>query len=271
MVSEVDETLVVDDASADATRQIALEHGATVLDGPLRGFDAAVNLGVAAARNDLILLLNSDAFVRPDTVQKLLEDLGRDERIALCGPALLEGDGTPSKTHSLLLTLPRALADALGFRFSVRQEGAGLELVEAVWPTCALARRAALDDVGGLDERFHFYYGDMDLSRRLAAAGWRQAVDWDAEAVHLAGESTSRHDQPRWFESYHAARLVYLRKHYPRTWGLYAVVWAVRAVLHGAVWLARAARLRARGDRAGADAAVAWAAAFVRSAAPAPR
>lgn len=268
---EVDETIVVDDGSTDVTREIALEHGARILDGPGLGFDAAVNLGVAAARNDLVLLLNSDAFVRPDTVGRLMDWLARDDRLALCGPALVEGDGEPSKTHSLILTLPRALADAMGLRFRVPRAGTGLELVEAVWPTCALARRTALQDVGGMDERFLFYYGDMDLSRRLAAAGWRQAVDWDAKAMHLAGESTSRHDGPRWFESFHSARLDYLRKHYPRGWRLYAAIWALRAILHGAAWMPRAALRLARGDRAGASTALAWARAFFRTALPISR
>jgi GT2 family glycosyltransferase len=122
-----------------------------------------------------------------------------------------------------------------------------------------------------LDERFHFYYGDMDLSRRLWEAGWHQAVDWDAHAVHVGGASTSLHDGPGWFESYHASRMLYLRKHYPLGWRLYSGVWALRALLHSGVWVARAGLRRGRGDGDGSRAALAWARAFLRSAVASPR
>jgi N-acetylglucosaminyl-diphospho-decaprenol L-rhamnosyltransferase len=227
-----------------------------------------MNAGVRAAGSDRLLLLNSDAFVRPETPERLLRRLSENPRLALCGAALVDEDGRRAKTHHCVFTLRRALSDALGVRPSLSQEGSGLARVEAVFPNCVLARREALEDVRGFDERFRFYYEDVDLCRRLSAAGWEQAVDWEAEAVHVGGGSTRSAGPKGWFPQYHRSRLVYLRKHYPRGWMLYVALWAPKALLHASSWRMRALVRRARSDAAGADRAREWARALRESALP---
>lgn len=266
----VDEVVVADEGSTDGSAErVAGRPLVRVLQSPGRGFAAAANAGIAAARGERLLLMNSDAFVRPDTVERLARRLDEDERLALCGAALMDENGERAKTHSFLFTLRRALLDAVGVAPPLRQEGSGLQQVEAVFPTCALARREAVEEVGGFDERFLFYYEDQDLCRRLALAGWRQAVDWDAEAVHVGGGSTSSRAPQRWFSQYHASRLVYLRKHYPRGWRLYAALWALKASVHVLAWSVRAVASRMRSDAQGAELAREWAAAFGRTVFPA--
>jgi len=266
---EVDEVVVADEHSMDGSiERAALVGDVRIVQSPAPGFAAAMNAGIAAARGEMLLLLNSDAFVRPDTVERLRARLDEEPLLALCGAALVDESGERSKTHSHLLTLRRSLLDALGFRPPLRQEGSGLERAEAVFPTCALARREALEQVGGFDERFPFYYEDMDLCRRFAAAGWQLAIDWDAEAVHLGGGSTSQHAPQRWFQQFHRSRLLYLQKHYPRGWRLYSVLWALKALVHMLAWTARAGGRRLRADAPGAVLAQQWASAFRHSALP---
>ncbi len=261
--SGIDEVIVADEDSTDGSVEQAAGHpGVRVVESPGAGFAVAMNAGIEAAQGEWLLLLNSDSFVRPDTVERLLRRLEESPRLALCGAALVDLEGKRTKTHHYLFTLRRALADALGVRPVLRQEGEGLGRVEAVFPTCALARRRALEEVGLFDERFPFYYEDMDLSRRLARAGWEQAVDWNAEAVHVGGGSTLSAGPGRWFRRYHASRLIYLRKHYPRGWVLYLAVWAPKAALHALAWRLRAARRRLGGDEGGERVAREWASAF---------
>ena len=59
--------------------------------------------------------------------------------------------------------------------------------------------------------------------------------------------------------------MLYLRKHYPRGWLLYAAFWAVKASTHVVTWTARAALNRLRGDREAAALAREWASAFRQS------
>lgn len=260
---EVDEIVVADEGSTDGSAAAVEGRPCVrVVQSTRRGFSAAMNAGIAAAHGDRLLLLNSDAFVRPDTVERLQRRLDQNPRLALCGAALVDTDGSRSKTHTYLFTWWRAMVDTVNIRPPLAQEGTGLTRAEAVLPTCALARREALEQIGGFDERFTFYYEDLDVSLRLARAGWQQAIDWDAEAVHVSGGSTSETEPQRWFEQFHRSRLIYLKKHYPLGWRIYAVCWAVKASAHVVAWKARAILRKAGGDSAGAARSNAWAGAF---------
>ena len=262
----IDEIVVADEGSTDGSvESVADRPSVRVVQSPGRGFATAANAGISAAKGARLLLVNSDAFVERDTVRRLEARLDDAPRLALCGAALIDEHGQPAKTQSEILTLGRALADALGYRAHPRRTGSGLEVVEAVLPTCALARREALEQVGGFDGRFFFYYEDTDLCRRLAQAGWEQAVDWEARAVHLTGGSTSRRLPHRWFHEYHRSRFVYLRKHYPRSWTIYAAVWVPKVLVHWFGWSLRARLSRLHGDVSTATSAREWAAAFRRT------
>jgi N-acetylglucosaminyl-diphospho-decaprenol L-rhamnosyltransferase len=267
---EVDEIVVADESSTDdSVARVSGKPRVHIVDSTRRGFAAAMNTAIAAAHGDRLLLLNSDAFVRPDTVERLRRRLDANPRLALCGAALVNPDGTRSKTHTFLFTFGRAIADAVHLRQPISQEGRGLERAEAVLPTCALARRDALEQIGGFDERFVFYYEDLDVSLRLAQAGWEQAIDWDAEAVHIGGGSTSSGATQRWFAQYHRSRVIYMRKHYPHGWVLYSLLWAAKASAHVATWTGRAYVDRLRGDAAREALALEWAHAFRSSIWPA--
>jgi len=258
----VGEVIVVDDGSSDGSDEHAgARAGVLVLSSPGRGFSAAVNHGLAQARGDLVLLLNSDAFVRPDTIARLVEAVAGRPRLGLCAAGLVHEDGRRSRSRDRALTLGRALREAASFQFPPLGEHGGLEPAAFVPLACALVRSEAWREVRGLDERFRFYYEDQDLCWRLGRAGWEIAVLWEAEAVHVGGASSVATDPSRWFLQYHESRVRYLRKRYPRLWPLYSAAWLVNALVHAAVWLARAA---ARRDPAGLE----WARAYLRVALP---
>lgn len=266
----IDEIVVADEDSTDGSiERVAGKPKVRVVESIRRGFAAAMNVAIAEAANDRLLLLNSDAFVRVDTVERLNRRLDENPRLALCGAALFNPDGTRSKTHTFRFTYWRALADTINIRPPIAQIGHGLELTHAVLPTCALARRDALEEIGGFDEQFLLYYEDLDVAQRLARAGWLQAIDWEAHAVHVSGGSTSVGARQRWFAQYHRSRAIYMRKHYPRGWPVYAAMWATKASVHVLTWSARARLRERRGDEEGAELAREWAHAFRGSIRPA--
>lgn len=262
---DVDDVLVVDDGSSDGSDARAAELGARVLRSPGRGFSAAVNHGVAQTGTDHALLLNSDAFVDPPTPRLLAEALEGDTRLALVGAGMRDEQGRRAKSHGDALTLRRAVEIGLGVPGRQPPEQPGIQEVTFMPLACALVRRSAYDEVGGLDEGYVFYFEDYDLCWRLAAAGWRLAVRWDAGAVHVGGGSSSASDPAGWLPRFQTSRMRYLRKRYGRRAAVFPPLWGVNASLHSALWSIRAAAARARGENGEAARARRWAAAYVRS------
>ena len=251
------EVVVVDDGSTDGSPDEAAAAGARVLRSPGRGFSAAVNHGVAESDGAFALILNSDCFVDVDALGLLARALDEDPGLALCGAALDEADGTPSRSHGHPVTLALVLRQTAGLGSPAPPpvRTSGVQDASFVPLACALVRREAWDAVGGLDERYAFYFEDYDLCWRLQAAGRRLGVCWDAHAVHVGGGSSSQRDPQGWFRQYHESRALYLRKRYPRLWPLYAAAWVPSALAHAAVWRVR----RSPGARA-------WARAYLSSA-----
>ena len=77
-----------------------------------------------------------------------------------------------------------------------------------------LIRRSALEEIGGLDERFFLYCEDIDLCRRLRAAGHGIRYEPAATVQHRGGHSAPRGSM---LPIYAASRVLYARKHYRRT------------------------------------------------------
>jgi N-acetylglucosaminyl-diphospho-decaprenol L-rhamnosyltransferase len=59
--------------------------------------------------------------------------------------------------------------------------------------SCFLARRAALEELGGFDEAYFMYNEDMDLCWRAHHAGWGVGFAGAASVTHIQGVSTARH------------------------------------------------------------------------------
>jgi GT2 family glycosyltransferase len=274
----VDEVLVVDAGSTDGSDERAAKwKRVRLVSAPGTGIQARLNRGMDEARNEYVLLLNSDAFVDPETPAKLAELLKQQPRVAATGARLRFEDGSPQESGDHYKTLRRHIIAALpgghllpGPSIPAYRQ-TGVDSVTWLPLCCAIVRRSAWREIGGWDERFTFFYEDQDFCRRLAAAGWGQMICWDAGAIHLGGGSTAnwRSREPSsWFERYHENRFLYLQKWYPRAWRIYGAIWMGRAWMHVVLWRGRAVVFRLRSDREGARRARAWAKMFQRVAQP---
>jgi N-acetylglucosaminyl-diphospho-decaprenol L-rhamnosyltransferase len=276
--AHVDDIIVLDGGSTDQSADRAAGRDAVrVLSWPGTSVQSRINRGVAEARNEVVLLLNDDAFVDEETPRLLTAALMEHPRVAVVGAALRWEDGSAQRSvgryrtlwSEVVVTLPlgRWLSGKLHRPVPARKPS-GVERVTWLPLCCAVARRAAFLDVGGFDERYSFYFDDHDFCRRLVEGGWELAVRWDAGAVHVGGGATSAKDPSGWFGRYHENRFVYLRKWYPRAWSAYVPVWAARASFHAAAWHLRGLSRRLRSDADGERAAHEWARLFRRLALP---
>jgi N-acetylglucosaminyl-diphospho-decaprenol L-rhamnosyltransferase len=73
-----------------------------------------------------------------------------------------------------------------------------------------LVRRAAVDDVGPLDERFFLFNEETDWCYRFRRAGWKVVFHPAAEAVHVGGATHGG----RFFREQVRGQLLFLEKHH---------------------------------------------------------
>jgi len=194
--------LVVDNASQAAEREkLAAEFPEARLVTFSRnlGFAGAANEGIARTRSPFVLLLNNDAVLAPDYIARLAARLAFDERLGAVQGLVLTGDGRRVDTAGLDWN---GRGEAVPVLAGASPEDAGEDVFEVsgVSATATLYRRAALQaaapDGEVFDRTFFAYYEDVDLSLRLARAGWRFACDPAARGRH-EGARTGRRTPAR--------------------------------------------------------------------------
>ena len=157
------------------------------------GFAKANNQGTRKAKGGYILLLNSDTEVKRGSLDKLVEFVAGKEDGVVVGARLLNGDGTVQESVMHLPTLGRAIEEFwLGrkrwFGKYVPKSKGPVE-VEAVVGAAMLVPKKVIDKVGLLDERYFFYFEDLDYCRRVRCAGFKVYYLPAAAAVHYHGAS----------------------------------------------------------------------------------
>jgi len=219
------EVIVSDGASTDGTpeqiralfpRVRLIEHR----EDP--GYAAATNRGVEAGRGDVILLLNNDAYCRPDFIERLLDGFA-DESVGAAAPVTVRADEVT--IDGVGLTLDATLAPFI--RLSGRPIGeatADRPILVIPGGGADAYRRSAWIEAGGFDEHLSFYGADVDLGLRIRSKGWRTVAAPRAVAVHVRS-ATSGHRSQRARESGGCARGFLLRR-----WSVLRSRAAIRAV-----------------------------------------
>jgi len=196
-------TVVVDNASPDDSAERSRAAGADVVieNADNLGFAAAVNRALAASEAPYVLLLNPDAQIDPGSLEALADALDDDPRAVIAAPVLVGEDGRieigarrfSTVTNRLLWHLPMPWRPEWAtpeYAAAGRMRAAAPQPVDYVWGAALLARRAFLDDIGGLDKRFFLYSEDEDLGRQARVHGRTVLLVPRARAHHAGGAST---------------------------------------------------------------------------------
>lgn len=193
------ETIVIDNASTDGSAQaIARKFPKVKLVKNTQnvGFAAGNNQGMKMAKGDKILLLNSDCFVKPDTLAKMPD-------CDVVGCKLLNSDGSIQPSWGYFPTLGRILLlmlfidnfpiirkyiDSIHVRDLSRYE----KEQEVDWVTGAfvMLKKEVFKKIGGIDEKYFMYGEEMEWMYRIKNHGFKVIYFPDAQATHLQGTST---------------------------------------------------------------------------------
>ncbi len=185
------ELILVDNGSQDGTPAYLEElaqsrdDATVVLNLENRGFAGGCNQGLALARGDAVLFLNNDTQATPGWLGTLRRVLEEDPEAGLVGPMSNHVSGGQLAPD---VTYPDGIA-RFASAWAERRRGQVTEVTRLVG-FCLLARRTALDLVGGYDERFASgNFEDDDLCLRVRAAGYRAYIAHEAY-VHHEGSRT---------------------------------------------------------------------------------
>lgn len=238
------ELIVVDNSSSDQPERV-LEHW----DGPSQfvrlssnqGFGAANNLGVSAASNEAVVLLNPDTELIDGSLPRLASEAVR--RQALVGPRILEADGgdqpsasgPPSGIWPWLSVLIPGTASPGWVLEQTEPWRLGRETpVHWLTGACVAGPRSALLGLGPFDPAIHLYGEDMDLGLRARARGIPSIfAPQTCRLIHHGKASTSVRFDDFGRAAAAANRRVVLRR-------------AVGARAEVLAWWAERARLRVR-------------------------
>jgi GT2 family glycosyltransferase len=188
------------------------------------GFAVACNQGMRVARGAYVLLLNTDTEIYDDGLQAMLTFLQENEEYGLVSPRLVHQDGSTQRTVHAFPRMatpfyfgtpierwfPKSKEMRRYFMLDWSQEtSADIDQPPAA---CVLINQKVLDEVGLFDEELWLFYNDVDLSKRITAAGWKSRYMADIRVLHHVGASTKKFGRfvPEWQKN----RLAYYRKHH---------------------------------------------------------
>jgi GT2 family glycosyltransferase len=250
------EVILVDNGSTDDSLALLARFHPQVRVLPLgenRGFAPACNVGIRAARGEIVVLLNNDTEAAPDWLEAVISIFACHPEVGAVASKMMlfdrrdhfhtagdfyRLDGTPGNRG--VWQRDEGQYDEEAYVFSANGGSAAY-------------RRAMLDGVGLLDEDFFFSCEDVDLGWRAQLAGWKcmfapRAVVYHKLSATGGGITNSFYD---------GRNFIYLIvKDYP--WSLLRRYWRAvlgaqwritRDALHA--WRGEAARARLRGQLAG--------------------
>jgi len=210
------ELIVVDNGSTDDTarylagvQDLSPVPVTIITNASNKGFPAAINQGLKAARGDYLVLLNNDAVVTDGWLDQLValaemerdgttkgtSDTKRDEvrnregvGVDLVGP--MSNHAPPPQLVSGVVYQGLDAMEAFARRWREDHRGRWFR-VARLSGFCVLIRRAVYERIGGPDERSGLGLVDDDeLAARARAAGFTMAVAKDLFVHHFGGRTS---------------------------------------------------------------------------------
>ncbi len=145
------EIVVADNASTDRTAAIARDAGATVVREEVHCIARVRNTGARAARGEVLVFIDADSRMHPDTLDVIGNRLGRGDAVGGCAEVYLDRGGWEMALWTAFIKF---------VVYGLMRLGGGLYFCP----------RATFEAIGGFDETL-YAAEDLDFAKRLKAFG----------------------------------------------------------------------------------------------------
>ncbi|MDL2269200.1 glycosyltransferase [Desulfosarcina sp. OttesenSCG-928-A07] len=168
------------------------------------GFGAAINQALRHTNSPYVILLNPDSLVSDGFFDECSDFLEKNPGVGIMGPMIVDEDGslqgsarafpTPMTTffgrNSFLTRLfPKNSISRANILTWKNKKNQPME-VDWVSGACMVARRSAIEGVGGFDSRFFLYWEDADLCHRIRQKAWKVVYYPKPKVTHFGARSS---------------------------------------------------------------------------------
>jgi GT2 family glycosyltransferase len=203
------EVIIIDNASGDdsvARIQAAHPNIRVVANTENVLFSAGYSQGVALARGEYVIALNSDMVVQGDALAQMLAQMQANPRIGAATTTMYFLDGrlqlngcrfTPFwfliLNYSFLAKIfPQQRQKANAWLWYANWDRRTAQAIDVLPGSCILARRDVWQKVGGFDARMKMYFSDDYLSRAVAKLGLERWYLPSDGIIHLEGATAKQ-------------------------------------------------------------------------------
>jgi N-acetylglucosaminyl-diphospho-decaprenol L-rhamnosyltransferase len=195
------DVIAIDNASSDDSVAILESKFPTVTlikNSTNVGFGRANNQAIPHARGRYVLLLNTDAFMATDTLEKTVAFMGEHPRCGVLGVKLVGEDGTLQPSCRYFPTPWNVFLQRTGLSWlyptarlvdDMSWDHASIRPCDWVPGCYYLVRSEIIRQLGLFDPRFFLYYEEVDHCHAVKKGGWEVIYYPHTEVVHLGGES----------------------------------------------------------------------------------
>lgn len=202
------EIFVIDNHSSDGSQEMLRKEFPElnlIFNDTNRGFSAANNQGIIAAKGKFVLLLNPDTTISDDCFIKCLKFMNDHPEAGAIGAKMINEEGlflpeskralpSPATSFFKITGLAGVFPRSSVFnRYYMPQVGTDETApIEVIPGAFMFIRREALEKAGILDEDYFMYGEDIELSYRLLKTGYLNFYYPAVSIVHFKGKSTDR-------------------------------------------------------------------------------
>lgn len=186
-VDHIEKIVVVNDASTQTCDKEFPPKVKVIHNRENRGYVASVNIGMQHIHQDLVVLLDSDAYPVMDIFSTLAQDFIHDSSLGAMSLHLVDDKNQPTGNHE---RIPNCWGLIFGQKIYGKLRGKLKKNAPFVCYSCGVViRREAFVSIDGFDESFDFLDGDIDFFMRLRLKGWHLKVSQTLRVFHMGGGS----------------------------------------------------------------------------------